>query len=90
MGKGATTSHVPTEVGAVPREGSIYGIIGGSLIGGALLLLIAALVIRKCLCKDRTSPETTGRLNAGMDFELSKRMWEHAISGDRFQNESSP
>ena len=58
----------------VPREGSIYGIIGGSLIGGALLLLIAALVIRKCLCKDRISPETTGRLNAGMDFELSKRM----------------
>ena len=74
MDKGATTSHVPTKVGAVPREGSTYGIIGGSLIGGALLLLIAALVIRKCLCKDRISPETTGRLNAGMDFELSKRM----------------
>ena len=73
LDKGATTSHVPTEADAVPQEGSIYGIIGGSLIGGALLLLIAALVIRKCLCKDRISPETTGRLNAGMDFELSKR-----------------
>ena len=75
LDKGATTSHVPTEAGAVPQEGPNYVIIGGSAGGGLLLLLIAVLVIRKCLCKAKTSSErhTTGRLNAGMDFEMSKR-----------------
>ena len=67
MDKGATTSHVPTEAGAVPQEGPNYVIIGGSAGGGLLLLLIAVLVIRKCLCKAKTSSErhTTGKLNTG-------------------------
>ncbi|RMX49506.1 hypothetical protein pdam_00019481 [Pocillopora damicornis] len=72
---GAITSHVPTETRAVPQEGPNYAIIGGSAAGGVLLLLIALLVIRKCLCKAKTSSarDTTGRMNAGMDFEMSRR-----------------
>ncbi|XP_027039530.1 protocadherin gamma-A4-like [Pocillopora damicornis] len=70
---GATTSHVPTEAGADPQEGPNYTLIGGSAAGGVLLLLIAVVVIRKCLCRNSTSSETTGRWNAGMDFEMSLR-----------------
>lgn len=69
----ATSSHLPTEAGAVPQKGPNYVIIGGSAAGGVLLLLLAALVIRKCLCKARTSSEKQprGKLNAGVDIELS-------------------
>ncbi|XP_022804999.1 uncharacterized protein LOC111342215 isoform X2 [Stylophora pistillata] len=72
----ATTSNVPTRADAVPQGGSIYVVIGGSAAGGVVLLLIVVLVIRKCLGKSRISPakHMTGRLNAGMDFELSRRM----------------
>ena len=73
LDEGATTSHVPTEAGADPQEGPNYAIIGGSAAGGVLLLLIAVVVIRKCLCRNSTSSETTGRWNAGMDFEMSWR-----------------
>ena len=29
-------------------------------------------------------------MNAGMDFEMSRRKWEHVLSNNRFQNESLP
>ncbi|XP_022808830.1 mucin-like protein [Stylophora pistillata] len=38
----ATTTNVPTVSGAVPQEGPNYAVIGGSAVGGVLLLLIAA------------------------------------------------
>ena len=73
----ATTSRLPTEGEAAPQEGPNYVIIGVSASGGVLVLLIAALVVRKCLCKTRTSSakhsSAVGRVNACVedDFELS-------------------
>ena len=72
-----TPSRLPTEATAVPQEGPDYVLIGVSASGGVLVLLIAALVIRKCLRKHRISSvkhsTDIGKVNDCVegDFELS-------------------
>ena len=61
----------------MPQKSPNYVIIGAASGGGVLVLVIIALVIRKCLCKSRTSSnkraESMGQVNdcLGGDFELS-------------------
>ena len=72
------TSTVPGDgVTATPQKSPNYIIIGASAAGGVLVLLIIAVIIRKCLCKARTSSakqsRNIGRVNDFLegDFELS-------------------
>jgi len=72
------TSTAPGDgVTAAPQNSPNYIIIGASAAGGVLVLVIIAVIIRKCLCKARTSsakqPRNIGRVNDCLegDFELS-------------------
>ena len=72
-----TSTASGDEVTAAPQKSSNDVIIGASVAGGVLMLVIIAVIIRKCLCKTRTSPAKQSRnigrvndYNEG-DFELS-------------------
>jgi len=69
------TSTAPGgEVTAAPQNSPNYVIIGASAAGGVLMLVIIAVVIRKCLCKTRTSPakqpRNTGNVNDCLEVDL--------------------
>lgn len=85
-----TSTRPGDEVTAAPQNSPNYVIFGASAAGGVLLLVNIAVVIRKCLCKTRTSsakqPRNIGRVNDCLDGDLelstmTGKIWELAWSG---------
>lgn len=72
------SSTIPREAALVPQKGPNYVIIGVSASGGLLVLVIVALLLKKCVCKNSRPAAVRssggGRVNKSFqrDFEMSE------------------